>query len=217
MDGIGRTATASIGVAHATIAGDRLDAGVGAQPGCEAVRLSVGQQVNDDMTFEVHENRAVTLAAAPALRWLSTGYAVGTLASFAPSSTPSTRGAVAGVAGAPRRTKAEQGRTAHGRADPLGQARTGLAAQRQADGVLQAAQARCPLGHTARQRRASAQRRCGARSRAARSAAGAPAARPARDGLATANPPVGGDSCCAAAMTDGRNRDKPERRCKSGT
>ena len=41
--------------------------------------------------------------------------------------------------------EAEQGRTAHGRADPLGQACASLAAQREADVVLQITQARRPL------------------------------------------------------------------------
>ena len=80
------------------------------------------------MTFQVDENRAVALAATsrPVVhpehaRW---------------------RGRHRGCA---TTDKAEQGRAAHGRADPLGQACAGLAAQRQADVVLQAAQARCPL------------------------------------------------------------------------
>ena len=42
MDSIGRTAAAAIGVARTTVAGDHLDAGMGTQPGCKAVRLAVG-------------------------------------------------------------------------------------------------------------------------------------------------------------------------------
>ena len=54
-------------------------------------------------------------------------------------------------------------------------------------------------------------------SRAVRSAAGAPALRPERGGLARAGPPAGGGSCCAAAMTGGRNRDKLVRLYGTGT
>ena len=88
VDGIRRTAPAAIGVARATVAGDHLDAGVGAQPRCKAIRLAVGQQVNDGTAFQVDEDRAVALATLPG-----------------PVSTPSTRGAVSGIVGAPRQTR----------------------------------------------------------------------------------------------------------------
>ena len=65
MDGTGRTAPTAVGVAGAPVAGDHLDTGVGLQPGGEAVRLAVGQQVNDGTAFQVHEDRAVALPSFP--------------------------------------------------------------------------------------------------------------------------------------------------------
>ena len=129
MDGIGRPAPAAIGVAGATVAGDHLRAGVGLQPRCEAVRLAVGQQVNDGMAFQVDEDRAVTLPAFPR--------------PVVNPEHPRRRG------GRRRRAttdEAEQGGATHWRADPLGQARAGLAAEHEANLVLEAAQARRPLG-----------------------------------------------------------------------
>ncbi len=43
MEGIRRTAPAAVGVGCTPVAGDHLYAGAVPQPGCEAVRLSVGQ------------------------------------------------------------------------------------------------------------------------------------------------------------------------------
>ena len=88
MDSIGRPAPTAVGVACTLILGDQLDAGAGAQPGCDAVRLAVGWQVNDGIEFQVDEDRAVALPSLPR-----------------PASTPSRRGAVASVTGAPRRTR----------------------------------------------------------------------------------------------------------------
>ncbi len=111
MDGIGRTAATAIGVARAPVAGDHLNTRAGAQPSCEAVGLSIGQQVDDAVAFQVNEDRAVTLATLP--------------------------GSVVDPEHARRHDKgrrrattdeAEQGRAAHGRADPLSQARAGPAA-----------------------------------------------------------------------------------------
>jgi len=129
MDGIGRTAATAVGVARATITGDHLNTGVGAQPSCEAVGLSVGQQVDDAVAFQVNEDRAVTLATLPG-----------------PVIHPEHARRRGGRRGRATTDEAEQGGTAHGRADPLGQARAGPAAQREADVVLEAAQARRPLG-----------------------------------------------------------------------
>ena len=129
MDGIRRAAATAIGVAGATVAGDHLHAGVGLQPGCEAVRLAVGQQVNDGMAFQVNEDRAVALPSFPR-----------------PVVNPEHARCRGGRRRRATTDEAEQGGAAHGRADPLGQARASLAAERQADVVLQAAQARRPLG-----------------------------------------------------------------------
>ncbi len=129
MDGIGCPAPAAVGVGRTPVTGDHLHAGVGLQPGGEAVRLAVGQQVNDGMTLQVNEDRAVALAALP--------------------------GPIVHTEHARRRgrrprcattNQAEQGGAAHRHADPFGQGCAGLAAQRQADVVLQAAQAGRPLG-----------------------------------------------------------------------
>ena len=126
----------------------------------------------------------------------------------AQSSTPSTRGAVAGRrrlphdgpggAGSRRSRACRSVRPGARRPCRLEPGRCGVAG--------------CPgapsAGHTARQQRAGARQRSGARSRPVRSEAGAPAPRPARGGLATASPPAGGGSCCAAAMMDGRSRGR---------
>ena len=128
MDSVGRTATTAVCVACTTITGDHLNAGVGLQPGCEAVRLTVGQQVNDGTTFQVNEDRAVTLATLPG-----------------PVIHPEHARRRGGRRSGLTTDEAEQGRTAHGRADPLDQACASLAAQREADVVLQITQARRPL------------------------------------------------------------------------
>ena len=128
LDGIGRTAATAVGVARPTITGDDFSTGVGLQPGCKAVRLAVRQQVNDGTTFQVNEDRAVTLAALPG-----------------PVVHPKHARRRVGRRSSPTTDEAEQGRAAHRRADPLGQARASLAAQREADVVLQVAQARRPL------------------------------------------------------------------------
>ena len=101
---------------------------MGLQPSCKAVRLAVGQQVNDGMVFQVDEDRAVALAAAPG-----------------PVVDPEHARCRAGRRRRATTDEAEQGGAAHGRADPFSQARAGLAAERQADVVLQAAQAHRPL------------------------------------------------------------------------
>ena len=81
------------------------------------------------MAFQVNENRAVALPATPG---------------------PVIDPEHARRRGLHRRRattdEADQGGAAHGRADPFGQARAGLAAQRQADVALEAAQALRPLG-----------------------------------------------------------------------
>ena len=128
MDGIRRTAPAAIGVAGATVAGDDLNTGMGLQPRCKAVRLAVGQQVNDGMMLQVDEDRAVTLPSLPR-----------------PVVDPEHARRRGGRRSCPTTDEAEKGRAAHGRADPLGQAGAGFAAECQANVVLQAAQAGRPL------------------------------------------------------------------------
>jgi len=128
MNHTGRAAATAISVAGTTITGDDLHTGMGLQPGRKAIRLTVGQQIDDGTAFQVHENRAVALPSFPR-----------------PIVHPEHTRRRGGHDRCATTDEAEQGRTAHGRADPLGQARARLAAQRQADMVLQAAQARCPL------------------------------------------------------------------------
>ena len=128
MDGVGRTPATAVGVACAPITGDHFSTGVGLQPGCEAVRLTVRQQVNDGTTFQVNEDRAVTLAALPG-----------------PVIHPKHARRRSGRRSGPTTDEAKQGRAAHRCADPLGQARASLAAQCEANVVLQIAQARRPL------------------------------------------------------------------------
>ena len=67
MDGIGRAAPTAVGIGRAPITGDDFNAGVGLQPGCKAVRLAVGQQVDNGMTLEIDEDRAVALSTLPGL------------------------------------------------------------------------------------------------------------------------------------------------------
>jgi len=105
VDGIRRTAAATIGVARAPVAGDHLHTRMGAQPGCKAVRLAVGQQVDDAVAFQVNEDRAVTLATLPG-----------------PVIDPEHARRRGGRRRRATTDEAEQGRAAHRRADPLGQA-----------------------------------------------------------------------------------------------
>ena len=84
---------------------------MGTQPFCKAVRLSVGQQVNNGMMFQVDEDRAVTLASFPR-----------------PVVHPEHARRRVGRRRRATADEAKQGGAAHRRADPLGQARAGLAA-----------------------------------------------------------------------------------------
>ncbi len=129
MDSTGRAAPAAVGVTCAPVTGDHFNAGVGAQPGCETVRVAVGQQVNDGMTFQIDENRAVALPATPS-----------------PIVHPKHARRHGGWRRRATTDEAKQGGAAHGRADPFGQTRASLAAQCEADVVLEVAQAHCPLG-----------------------------------------------------------------------
>ncbi|GAC1534973.1 MAG: hypothetical protein NVS2B4_15390 [Ramlibacter sp.] len=129
VDRLRCTAATAIGVAGATVTGDHLDTGVGTQPSCKAVRVAVGQQIHNGPAFQVDENRAVALAPLPS-----------------PVIDPEHAGRCDGHCSCPTTDKAEQGRAAHRRADPLGQARAGLAAECEADVFVQAAQACRSLG-----------------------------------------------------------------------
>ncbi len=100
---------------------------MGTQLDSEAVRLAIGQQVNDSAAFQIYEDGAVSLTSLPG-----------------PVVHPEHTRRGAGRRRCATADEAEQGRAAYGRADPLGQARAGLAAQRKADVVLQAPSAAIP-------------------------------------------------------------------------
>ena len=145
MDSVGRTAATAIGVACTPITGDHFSTGVGLQPGCEAVRLTVRQQVNDGTAFQVNDGTAFQVNDGTAFQ-VNEDRSV-TLPSFpCPIIHPKHARRRSGRRRRATTDEAEQGGAAHGRADPLGQARAGLAAQRQANVVLEAAQTGCPLG-----------------------------------------------------------------------
>jgi hypothetical protein len=77
------------------------------EPSGDCCCLAIRQDVDDAMLFQITDDRAVAMAALPALPWLSNGCAVGTLASVAQSSMPTTRGAAsARIACAGRRVAA---------------------------------------------------------------------------------------------------------------
>ncbi len=90
MGGAGCTAASAIGTNRISIARDHLDAGVCTQPSGEAVCVSVGQKIDEGAAFQIHKDRAVTMASTPTLRSHFNRYAAGTFGNSAQSSTPST-------------------------------------------------------------------------------------------------------------------------------
>jgi len=68
----------------------------GVTQGRDGRYLPVREDVDDTTPLQIADDRAVTMTALPALPWLSKGCAVGTLASVAQSSMPTTRGAATG-------------------------------------------------------------------------------------------------------------------------
>ena len=54
----------SVGVGPGPVPGDHLDAGMPPQPGSQRARLSVWQQVDHFIAFQIHEHRAVAMATA---------------------------------------------------------------------------------------------------------------------------------------------------------
>jgi hypothetical protein len=64
LAGLRGAGASSVGVGPGPVPGDHLDAGVPPQPGRQRARLPIRQQVDHRMTFQVHEHRAVAVAAA---------------------------------------------------------------------------------------------------------------------------------------------------------
>jgi hypothetical protein len=124
-----RALARSLGVGAATVAGDNLDAGMLAQPGCDGLAAAFGQEINDAPTLQVADDGAVALAAAPS--------------PFIDADYPRRR--VGFQLSGPDQPQQRVAADRHGQ--PLCQARSGFAAQGKADVALDAAQARgsaCP-------------------------------------------------------------------------
>jgi CRISPR/Cas system-associated exonuclease Cas4 (RecB family) len=97
LNSVRRPLADTVSIGACAVARDNLDTGVLAKPGGQRFRLSVGQQIHDLIAFQIDQNGSVAMAATPALPWLSNGFAAGTFASVAQSSTASTRGVAAGL------------------------------------------------------------------------------------------------------------------------
>ena len=118
----------TVGVGAGSVPGNDLDARVAAQPSCQRVGLPIRQQVDHGVALQVHEHRAVAVAAAQrpvvhpeharrrARRRLRSGH------------------------------QPQQGVRAGGHGEPRGEARTGLAAGGQGDLPLQVRQPPGPAG-----------------------------------------------------------------------
>ncbi len=91
LDRVRRTLPHAVRVGAGPVARDNLDARVLTQPPGQGVGLAVGQQVDHRVALQIDEDRAVAMTAAPPLRRHSNGFAVGTFASSAQSSTARTR------------------------------------------------------------------------------------------------------------------------------
>jgi hypothetical protein len=97
LNRVRRPLAGSVGVGAGAIARDNLDTGVLAKPRGQRFSLSIRQQVHDLIALQIDRNSSVAVSATPPLVWLSTGYADGTFASLAQSSTASTHGVGAGL------------------------------------------------------------------------------------------------------------------------
>src|SRR5690349_19467851 len=65
LDGLWRSLAGSVGIGAGTIAHDDLYAGMAPQPYRQGFRLAVGQEIDDAVTFQIAQDRAVVLAFAP--------------------------------------------------------------------------------------------------------------------------------------------------------
>src|SRR4051812_18363329 len=65
LDGLWRSLAGSVAIGAGAIAHDDLDGRMVLQPGGQGLGLAVGQQVDDPITLQVAQDRAVALAFAP--------------------------------------------------------------------------------------------------------------------------------------------------------
>ena len=144
LDGLRRPLAGSIGVGAGPIADDDLDRRMVLEPRGQGLALAVGQQLDPAPALEITEDRAVVAALAP-------GPVID------PEHTRRERRIEIGLADA-----AQQGRRADRHADPGGQVRSRIAAQRQGDGVMRGAQAIGMAGSATGDAAAGARRTCGA-------------------------------------------------------
>jgi len=148
LDGVWGALTNAVGVGAGTIAGDDLDPRTITQPDRDGGGLAIGQEIDHFVRFEVHQHRAVVATTSPPLYWLSNGYAVGTFASSAHSSMPSTRGAA--TFSVERRAGARRSRVSGLVGADIGEARSGFTAEHEAEVVLEISQSSGPAAKKAR-------------------------------------------------------------------
>ncbi len=65
LDGLGSAFGRRVAVTTATIAADNLDLGMVLEPGRHRTDLTISQQVNDSVLFEIADNRSVPVATPP--------------------------------------------------------------------------------------------------------------------------------------------------------
>src|SRR3954469_792732 len=65
LDGLWRPLAGSVAIGAGAVAHDDLDGRMVLQPGGQGLGPAVGQQVDDTVTLQVAQDRAVTLALAP--------------------------------------------------------------------------------------------------------------------------------------------------------
>jgi hypothetical protein len=119
--------TDAVRVGTGTITGDNLNARMLTEPFSEAVSLPIRQQVDHRIAFQIDKNGSIPVAPAP-------GPVIN-------RQDARNRWPVSLAVGSAHQPQQRIGTGRHGQ--PLGQARTGLAAQRQAEMTLELAQ---PLG-----------------------------------------------------------------------
>ena len=128
LGGPGRALPGAVGVGAGAVTGDHLDARVALEPAGQGRGRAVGQEVDDAVPLKVAEDGAVALPTPPR-PVVDTEHA------------HLRRG---DRCGAGRSHEAQERVAADRHGQLLGQARSGLAAQRQADARLRLAQARGP-------------------------------------------------------------------------
>ena len=130
LEGVRGTLTDAVGIGTGTIAGDNLDAWPLTQPGSDGGGLAVGQGIDHPVRLEVDQDRAVATPTRPG-----------------PVINPEDTRRRHDIGGSTGRCQAQQRVRARRRGDPDGQTDSGLAAEREAEVVLEISQA---LGSTTR-------------------------------------------------------------------